>query len=254
MLNIDEINEYYIELGIKPCWDLDSLTIEELNEITNTFDQLHKIYPDVVIEEIGDYYSFDKVSRENDIIFNKEIYETHSYAKHEVYINEPEKLKEFEEYFRKLVKDMERNEVNVDDEKYDNMTASAKYSSSNKCISFNHRRVNHESLYIANDLVCHEFGHAVASQYGLNEDADINLIFNSDKERIELLTSEYGQTNIDEFIAETFCHYYGTVGIMNLLIVEVMDIIIKKVSEGKVMSATERWKEEQVNKYLSKDI
>ncbi|MBU3154766.1 hypothetical protein [Clostridium estertheticum] len=139
--DIDEVNAYYENLNIKPCWDLDSLTIEELNIIANTFEGLHKIYPEVVIEEIGDLYSYDKVLREGAIISGKKIYETHSYVNHEFFINEPkEKLEEYEKLMKKLVLEMESDEVKVDNEKYCKTGSSATYTEWSRNIKINHNK------------------------------------------------------------------------------------------------------------------
>lgn len=234
--NINEVNEYYQKLNIKPCWDLDSLTIGELNIIANTFDELHKIYPDVVIEEIGDYYSFDKRSRDESIKLNKKQLETKAYAKLEFYIKNPELLNIAEDNIRMITEDMELNEVNVNDEKYDITDTAAEYSSSERKIKFNHKSSDR-----ANELTCHEFGHAVAAQYDLNNDVSINEIFKSaGKERIEFLLSEYAMLNVKEFIAVIFERQHSFYGIQNLLTLSVMKIVDEKVASGKAMSETER--------------
>ncbi|OBR90690.1 hypothetical protein CLRAG_33380 [Clostridium ragsdalei P11] len=60
--SLDDINNYYKTLNIKPYWVEESLGFNIIREIILIFNDLHNIYPDVVIKEIGDCYSYDKIS------------------------------------------------------------------------------------------------------------------------------------------------------------------------------------------------
>lgn len=217
MLDIEQINKYYENLGIKCYWNLYSLTIEEINIITNTFNEMHIKYPDVVIEEIGDYYSTDKFIHDRNVKFVKEQLKAKQYPKHAKIVLE------------KFIK----GDIDVNDKKYVNDEFSAKYSHFIPRILFNHK--------LKNDLKAntyHEFGHAVAYQYDLNDDIEINTIFNSlGKDLVTTYVTEYANTNVKEFIAEIFMLFY--LGTRNEIINVVMKIIDKQIKNRKAMTETE---------------
>ena len=67
-------------------------------------------------------------------------------------------------------------------------------------IIFNHK-INQN---YAENLI-HEFGHAIAFQYDLNDDEILKDIYNNTpNEEIKKYISPYANTNIEEFIAESF--------------------------------------------------
>lgn len=218
MLNIKEINQYYENLGIKSYWNLNSLTIEEINIIMDAFNEMHIKYSDVIIEEIGDYYSIDKFIHDKDVKFVKEQLKTKEYA-------ECTKI-ELEKFINK--------DVDINDKKYCDDEFSAKYSHDTPRILFNHKLKDNLK---ANTY--HEFGHAVAYQYDLNDNTEIDAILKSlNRDEITNLISEYSNTNMKEFIAEVFMYYH--LGIRNYVINDVMSIIDKEVQNGKAMFETER--------------
>jgi hypothetical protein len=235
VMNLEKINEYYISMGIKTYWSTESLSIEEINTITRTFKTLHKKYPHVIIEEIGDCYTVDKTFHNKVIISGEDFLKKEDFSDSEFYTNNPELIDKAKRIIRNLLKESREKEIRVGDDKYINADYSAEYQSLGRKIIFNHsynRRVK-ENMY-------HEFGHAVAFQYNINNNAIINEIFETtDKNRIEELVSNYATTEVEEFLAEAFMYYH--LGRRNSIINNVMNIIDDEVLNGKPMSYTERF-------------
>lgn len=235
MLSLVEINEYYKNLGIKAYWSLDSLSLKEINIIKDKFSEMHEKYPYVVIEEIGDYYSIDKLKHENAIKSAREMLITKKFIKNEYYQNNPEAVKIAEENLKMLLDKLENENIDINDKKYIDAEFSADYLANERKIRFNHKFKNN---LIGNTY--HEFGHAVAYQYDLNNNFDIGIIYSSlDKDSITKRVSEYAAENIKEFIAEIFMNYH--LQNYNCLINGVMEIIDKEVKNGKAMAQTDRF-------------
>lgn len=245
-MNLDEINDYYSGLKIRTYWSNTSLTIEELNLVTDVFKQLHEEYPNVIIEEIGDCYSEDSIKREerikNAIPIIKDDYTVNPYYQNHDYFKEhPENKSRHQEFMRSLVAKAKTEKIGVNDDKYVNAKFSAQYCSLGRKIEFNH--TENKSL---KENMFHEFGHAVAFQYNINNNAIINEIFeSSDKNRIEELVSNYATTKVEEFIAEAFMYYH--LGRRNSIINKVMNIINDEVLNGKPMSYIERCIYDSIN-------
>lgn len=58
---LDDINNYYKNIGTRLYWTGESLSYKIIQEITEMFKLLYKLYPDVTIKGIGDVYSYDKM-------------------------------------------------------------------------------------------------------------------------------------------------------------------------------------------------
>lgn len=230
-MNIEQIDKYYKSLDIKTYWSTESLSIDQINIITRTFKRLHKKYPDVIIKEIGDYYSKDKEKHEQSIATGNNL------------LNDKERDEKTKKIVKMLLNDIEKNKVQIFDSKYINANYSAEYYSFERQIIFNHindGRVKENTI--------HEFGHAVAYQYNINNNKNIIYIFeNTDKKLINKLVSTYATTEVKEFIAEAFMFYY--LGRKNIIINRVMAIINDEIKNGKVMSETERLIDNAIHNY-----
>jgi hypothetical protein len=234
VFGFEEINEYYNKLGITCYWGINLYTLEELNIITETFKEVHDKYPDVIIEEIGDCFTFDTATREDILKLGKELLGNIESDNNEYFKNHQSEINGAKENIKVLLKDEELKKIDKNDKKYNEADFSAEYYSRSRKILFNHAFKNK----LKKDTY-HEFGHAVAYQYGINTDTGILKIYeSSDTEIIKIFVSEYATTNISEFIAEIFSFYY--MGERNKLINKVMKIIKNCVKNGKVMTETER--------------
>lgn len=187
--DLNEINSYYANLGISPCWESNLLGLEILNDIAFVFNKLHKIYPNVYIKEIGDCYSFEKISPP--YIINKILEEAGIKS-------EPLKC-----------------DYNENKDQYP-----LSYNDNLKRITFYTSCLN--TQYI--NGFTHEFGHAIADQHNINDNKDIENIYRSmSPEEISVEISDYANSSIKEFIAECFRRsFYDK---ENCIIESVMDII-----------------------------
>jgi len=77
--SLEKINKYYESVEIKSYWSEDSFNIIRLNIITDSFKKMRRIYPEIVIEEIGDMYSIDKYNHETRIANLKDYIDGNSY-------------------------------------------------------------------------------------------------------------------------------------------------------------------------------
>lgn len=234
-MNLEKINEYYKSLDIKTYWSTESLSVDQINIITRTFKGLHKIYPDVIIKEIGDFYSIDKLSRQQAIESGNKLLNEEDFSDNEYYMKNPQDVKKTKEIVKKLLDDIQQNVLEVYDNKYINAKYSAKYFAFDRKIIFN--QFYHWEL---KEILFHEFGHAVAFQYNINNNKAIKEIFNNiDKKIIKKLVSDYATTEVEEFIAEVFMYHH--LQRRNSIINKVMSIINEEIKNGKAMSETERF-------------
>ncbi|NMM64367.1 hypothetical protein HBE96_17240 [Clostridium sp. P21] len=230
--SIDDINKYYKNLYIEPYWLEESLGFNIIKEITLIFHDLHNLYPDVVIKEIGDCYSYDKIT--NQVCINNLNKAIEDVDLLDVYgSDESSKIKtrefligELSEYRNKII----TKEFDQNGNKYYDLGYCAIYYAKEQKIIF-----NQASLEDYRENIVHEFGHAVAYQYDLNKNEKIQEIYENLKNyEVILNVSIYANKNIYEFIAEVFTqHYYYNR--RNDIIQKVMDVIQEKAKASKAM-------------------
>lgn len=230
--NLEDINNYYKSLNIKSYWLEESLGFNIIKEITLIFNDLHNLYPDVVIKEIGDCYSYDKMANEvcinnlNEAIKDVDLLDVYGSDESSKTKNREFLLEQLSEYSNKIItKEFDENGAKYCDLKY-----CAIYYAKPQKIMFNHASIGDHR-----EDIIHEFGHALAYQYDLNKNEKIQEIYiNLKSYEVILNVSIYANKNIYEFIAEVFTQYYYY-NKNNDIIQKVMDVLKEKVRTSKAM-------------------
>lgn len=181
MLNlktIEDINKYYVDKKIKPYWTLFEdkylLKLYHIVEITKVFDELISLYPDIKINGVGDFYTYEKY-----------LYKNYKY-KDDPYIKEPT-----------YDKDMFGN--------YYDFMVGGRYSEENEIIIINHNSL----MVMCNNLkkICetliHEFYHALDDRYGIYKNTRFKEFY---KEYCE--SEEFDDRQLKEFGAREFTKSY----------------------------------------------
>lgn len=182
MLNLktlEDINDYYLSKGIKPYWNVyekeNSLKLEHIITITERFDELYKLYPNLILNGIGDFYSY-------------ELHQYESIFKDNSFVIRP---------------DFYRCMANVP---Y-GYGASGRYCSSNNVIKINHHsKLLEKSKDVHLDLaknITHEFAHALDNQYKIYNSLLIVELFQNHRD-ILIHVDEEEDRNLKEFIAMHF--------------------------------------------------
>ena len=171
--NIDEVNKFYDNLGIKTYWTKNLNDFETIAKITEMFNLLHSLYPSIIIKEMG----------YGNLFFPQYVKLLTANIKGE--LAKKLRLKLFNTVLEK---------------EYNN--SSAIYNRGTNGIYFNYMiKTNVEATLI------HEFGHAIIHKYNLDKDFSLCRIFNSaSKEFIKNTISKQATMNISEFIAECFLY------------------------------------------------
>ncbi|KEH95735.1 hypothetical protein Z962_07875 [Clostridium botulinum C/D str. BKT12695] len=202
-LNLDQIKKYYNDLNIKCYWLEDSLTLYDINIITITFDMLHKLYPNVVINEIGDKYSYDKIRQRcslNNIKKTIDSYNKFETDKDKIQarnslINAYNKAKSHEITFK--INEFGKDYLETED-------YYGQYIYEDKLILFNHQYTDDFGA-----IMIHEFAHALASQFGIDENEEIKEIYDTlGCQEINEQVTEYANKDVEEFIAECFMNSF----------------------------------------------
>lgn len=181
--NIEEINNYYNNLGIKTYWTKNKSDYVHIYNITIMFDKLHSLYPNIEINAIG-----------YDILYYEE-------KKEEFVSKFPLGKNISDPYFKKRITEIAEKIIKTKT----STNCGAGYFFNINAIFFNYKNKINEEICLA-----HEFGHAIAYKYDLNEDyIFIELFNNLTKEEIKNKVSEYASTNVCEFIAECFAHSFS---------------------------------------------
>jgi hypothetical protein len=233
MRSFEEINNYFKSLEIKCYWSTESLSLEQLNTIVNTFEYLRIKYPKIVIDEIGDYYSIDKFHNKNAIEMSFNTLNAIMSGREEYFNNRLTEKQKAIDNLLVAIKKYENIKIDVNDEKYISAEFVATYQANERQIRINHKYTDNlvQNIY-------HEFGHAIGYQYRVNDDDIINELFTEiDKEEIKKYISEYALTNVKEFIAETFSKY--ETGYVNYIIKIVMAVIKEKIESIDPKSETD---------------
>ncbi|WP_406542427.1 hypothetical protein [Clostridium ljungdahlii] len=230
--SLDDINEYYKSQNIQSYWLEESLRFDIVKEITLIFNDLHNLYPDVVIKEIGDCYSYDKIS--NKVCINNLKNTLASDKLSDVYGNDENAkietkkflLNELNKYNNiKITKEFDQN-----GNRYYDLGYCAIYYAKEQKIIF-----NQASLGNWKENTIHEFGHAIAYQYDLNKNENMQDIYiNLKNYEVTSNVSIYANKNIYEFIAEVFTQYYYY-NKDNDIIRKVMNILKERVRTSKAM-------------------
>lgn len=238
---------------------------EDIQKINTKLEELLIQYPNVIIKEIGDFYS-------RDIKSYHKLIETVT-QKNKLHLIDKLKLKEptFDE--------------KSDGTLYKDDRVNGKYDDRNKSIYFNHtvpwkrdtmsmkkfdwERKNHYRVYneidgelkLLNDkelkhliptrysfgnvlelVVEHEFAHAIDYQYGVYDDDEINKLFNTiphDEIKRQLTDYAIEDNDIHEFIAEGFVE--SRLDNPSKLGKDIGKIINRVYLENRPMSTTERF-------------
>lgn len=183
-----------------------SFTETEVQTIKNVISELKKEYPLVRIDKVGDYYNYKEDWKDS----NFGIWEDKEYA---IYLNsfkksnflDPQQLLQIRETFFKTYNIRKKyNILNLISDKSD--------------------------ICSLEEIIYHEFGHAIDTVYGLSENQEIIDLYKSiDKEMLSYELRSQAKDNISEFIACAFEE--SCFEKKKLLSVDIINIIDKVVKE-----------------------
>lgn len=240
---------------MKQLWTINdhkALSQAKVDIFLSTLNALHERYPDVIIKEVGDFYTQDLI-RHTGAIFSLQNYWGE------------EKTKEFINKFG-FLQNPPTLEYDIEKREYENNIIGGTYDPLKRSIFINHASVRkYNSLteymlfrkYMLKDngnfaqfdvlggttienLVIHEFGHAIDFQYDMHNNSEMIELYESaiSKGAIEIELSIYAKTDIHEFIAEGFVE--SKLFDARLLGKKVGELIDRLVIQGKAMSFEER--------------
>jgi hypothetical protein len=168
----------------------EGLTGEDIKAIKTIVDDLLKQYPNIIIAEVGDFYTKDK---------NDDFYKKYNYS----VTFDSNGIMEYTNLYIGLYK----NKSIYVNHKFFYMQSTVSYEEEVKQREISY--LSGKSMFgcggSLNSTLWHEFAHAIADQCNLCNNIEINYLFNNlPKDYIHNNLSEYASVSIGEFIAEGF--------------------------------------------------
>ena len=169
--------------GFEPYWTIykekHGIKLNNIIAITIRFEELLSIYPDLRINGIGDYFTYELDYYNN----------CSSFSNKDAWIKKPT---------------FDYDIFGIEIDKFSN----ASYRPSTNVILINHNSFLLEyskdvNLMLSQSLT-HEFAHALDEQYRIFENYDMNILFEKYKDDSNSMFSKNADSNIREFIAEGF--------------------------------------------------